>query len=1751
MILQWLAAPEWARLVEALLHTLWQGAILAVGLGLMLRRVHEPVWRYRFSLVALGAVMLSGLITWAVLMHPAASPGSAAPAADTAAVIAPTPSSDQPTLIVQAAALAPQAARTNWTAWLAFVWLLGAAVMLGRAGVQVAGAERLRRTCRPVADARIQSLFQEAQRALKLARRVRLAVTDQLTSPAVAGVLVPTLILPLSLTTMLTPEQIRMVLLHELAHIRRGDYLANLFQLFAESLLFFNPAVWWISRQLRVEREACCDATAIGFSGAPAEYAQTLLTVAESVLQPPPAAAPAFGWSRPPSTLRERVQRMLIPGYRPALRLTWRAMILAMLTGGGLLFLCAIGTRTAVAAIMSPQERIARIEQKMAEIGEHPNAPAFTGFTEQSPRVTLTGRVHAADGTPLPKRLYLNTDSSVSHSGYGTSIPIRNGAFSDSIPAGTIWVHLEPDNFAPAFLGPLDGLATNRLDNLDLVLERGYDVPVQFVDVETGAPVPGVRFSSYYMISNMGTASQSWTAGADGLAKLTHCANLPLNLTINAPGYEITQRHFETLPAGQSLKISLHRGVEMSGTVVDESGHPIPGAAVCMIYQKGEVSSQRFDWNDSLHQLAVADQNGRFTVNQLNAKNLFWLGVSAPGHRSVILNPMRAGTADMVIRLGPELVVRGRVIGSLAGLQQINKDRCLYYTSNDVFDNNSYGNNGWIPVKLVDGVARFQFTNRVVGEIAIDVGTRTSIRREINAPVDDWVIDLTSNSAAASPPVVKRTVIYRFQHPSGVAPQGTVEAEIPDSLEPGHMTAHMAELVITNGEVRAEIPIGGRITIKPKRTIGYWFKDDFMGTMVTNGTGQLVKEIPVVPAGAIYVRVKNADGSQAGGMLFSVEELKRSPQRDASSPLTDNMDNVSGDAPRPWVSGPLPLDGKYQIIAWRKNEFCASAPVRLTESQPDAEVTMQFSPTQNITGEVTDATGQPVRGSAVGVEFRIGTQSFGLTGVTTDDQGRFVVAGITPGLGIYSVNVSEPGWRAEIKDVNLSRLPVKIQLEPGHRIAGQIVEAATGNVIPNAEVRAFMYGGGNQWPAQTTHTDATGHFEFNTLADTIYRIYVNGANYDKNFDRRFKAGETNVLLKVTPYPGSELKPKAPVAAAEGPSGAPTEANQLEVRTFRVDPEFLLAGLQRLGTNVDGMGSHIPELCVGWFATLGVNWQYPKITFYNDGAGLLVVRATQADLDAIERAIIHLHANDPNRTYSAPRPKPAARNPVQMGKLFYEQGRLTEAAEELNTALAEDPSNAAALYYSKLVAQSQRLVTSPTNWVAPQWRNTPTNAPANPDRLVVRTFKVDSRAILYALRRVGTNVTSVSSNTNLSQHCRGLFANFGLKLEFPKSVFYNDRLSLLVVRATEADLDVVGQLLSAADRVAPNHAPANPNRLVLRAYKVDAQAILDSLRRAGTNVDGVKFYNPTFAELCRGWFAAAGVKLESSKSISFNDDRGLLYVQATSADLAVIDQLLPVAASLPPQIHLKARFLELPADALAGVTFYQTNVSGQITGFLTDSQMRALLKRWQKLAGAEWLAEPEVVTTSGRQTRMKATQVRSIITEFSHATLTPPGVTGADATNYLETETVEVGPQLEVAPYVLADNFTINLSMTASLKEFLGYDDHGRSSEVTVDPNGKRSNTGTPSPLTRQRQMGALVNLYDNQSVILAHLPATTEQPADEYFAWQQKILPPAKADKKQLVVIVTATLVDPDGNRLHEDDEMPFAQKGPPPQPGK
>ena len=164
-------------------------------------------------------------------------------------------------------------------------------------------------------------MIEQLRRELRIARRVRAVLTEHCTSPAVLGVLWPTLVLPASILSGLPPDTLRAILAHELAHIRRHDYLFNLAQMLVESLLFFNPAVWWIGRQIRAEREACCDALAVKATGESISYTRALATWIERL---PPLAWIGRGEQAP---VLDRVRRLLLPGYRSEVQLTWSGLI--------------------------------------------------------------------------------------------------------------------------------------------------------------------------------------------------------------------------------------------------------------------------------------------------------------------------------------------------------------------------------------------------------------------------------------------------------------------------------------------------------------------------------------------------------------------------------------------------------------------------------------------------------------------------------------------------------------------------------------------------------------------------------------------------------------------------------------------------------------------------------------------------------------------------------------------------------------------------------------------------------------------------------------------------------------------------------------------------------------------------------------------------------------------------------------------------------------------------------------------------------------------------------------------------------------------------------------------------------------------------------------------------------------------------------------------------------------------------------
>jgi hypothetical protein len=1021
----------------------------------------------------------------------------------------------------------------QWTPWLALLWLGGMAAMLARAGSFVAEAQNLRRGSRPLENEAVMQLVEEARRKLGLIRRVQVLVTERLTSPAVMGLVTPVLLLPLSVVTAMPMGQIQLILLHELAHIRRRDYLVNLCQLLTESVLFFNPALWWISRQIRQEREACCDAMAVALAGEPLQYARTLAEVAGAAL----AAAPAFGDRRDPSGLMDRIQRLLVPGYRPAaLRLTWSALLAALFVGGGLLILSALGTRMTVAAILSPQERLDRIVKKMAEIGENPEMVDGPVDMGKLPRVSVSGRVRVADGSPAPEWVSMDIVSVAGRSSTGMGGWARAGFFSNSVPAGTIYIGAEVTNFAPVCIGPLDGTTTNRLENLELVIEPGFDAMIQLVDADSGKPVAGGKLSAQFWLGTSGQScfyARALTADENGSAVLTHAADLPLTVSVNAPGYEILDQRFESVPPGKSLRIALHAGAKVSGLVRDKNtGQPIAGATVRVRYEKGPTQ-QGYAWDDPRRILATTDEEGRFVSDQLRKDTVYWLGVSAAGHESVVLNNVRADSA-LEARLGQELIVKGRIIGDLAQLQRVwgrqGRNAINYSLLDDTADNQT--SFGYLAgVRIVDGVGYFQITNQAAGGVQIQVAGQT-FERTVDAPVDDWVIDLNQAPKAPAIAAPKREVIFRFKYPAGAPPRGTIVVSLQDLQEISAHTAHDVEMEISNGEVQVEADIGGTTAIQAKHMVGYWFNRWNIGdhggmyTTVTNGAGPMVIEIPLIPAGAIFAKARNADGSPAGGVMFGVSELKRASGLDKSLLMEDGTDSFSDNAPRRWVSGALPLGGTYQIHAWRGNSFCVSQPIQLTEASPEMETELQFPPGNAFDGLVLDPDGGPLGAAELALEFVLPDRhSFALSTVFTDERGRFHLKNLTPDLGKYSVVTSAPGARTEDVKLEFGSQPQTIRLQRGRTLAGRVVQAGTGYVIPNAEVRALGLSD-NPLPMVITRTAADGRFAFDNLGDVEYTFYV--ADGQVRPDKKYQAdGSTNILLSVQLCAWSQAQRKPP------------------------------------------------------------------------------------------------------------------------------------------------------------------------------------------------------------------------------------------------------------------------------------------------------------------------------------------------------------------------------------------------------------------------------------------------------------------------------------------------------------------------------------------------------------------------------------------------------------------------------------------------
>jgi len=169
----------------------------------------------------------------------------------------------------------------SWALYLFLLWAAIASWFLIGFGRAIAHVHALRKNCVPVNEQALDPLLQETLRRHRTNRRIAFCTSDQVAVPTALGLLKPAIVIPQWVMAELSPTELNQILLHELAHLRRWDDWTNLAQQFVRAIFFFHPAIWWIEKQVALEREMACDDAVLEETASPRAYAECLAHLAE------------------------------------------------------------------------------------------------------------------------------------------------------------------------------------------------------------------------------------------------------------------------------------------------------------------------------------------------------------------------------------------------------------------------------------------------------------------------------------------------------------------------------------------------------------------------------------------------------------------------------------------------------------------------------------------------------------------------------------------------------------------------------------------------------------------------------------------------------------------------------------------------------------------------------------------------------------------------------------------------------------------------------------------------------------------------------------------------------------------------------------------------------------------------------------------------------------------------------------------------------------------------------------------------------------------------------------------------------------------------------------------------------------------------------------------------------------------------------------------------------------------------------
>lgn len=1197
-------------LARVLGHSIWQATLVSMLVWLLLRMLpaRRADLRYAVSMAGLAAIVVSVFLTWSALRlpdhqvdgrpgaksianpTPATAPFETAPRREITAATSPGMSDSVRSFAnkpVEAESFATSGWQRTVAQALVGLWLCGVTLMLlrGITGIVTLRAWLVESALHTANVGPLEQLATQLGERLGLRRAVRVMASDRITVPSVVGMLWPVILVPPAMLTAIPIEQWRIIIAHELAHVRRWDAVVNLAQIIIESLLFFNPAVWWLSRQVRVEREACCDALAADLCGQSLSVAWALVDVATAMVGDSRAAQSrtvlAFAEPVHAGELTDRVRRLIEPDRTPRSKVSWicfGTVVVAIVAAAALLQLGADFAVQTASNLMSSKERIEKLVQLEAERNgnfiplagdqrpERSNEPVGVNdrhASSESDEIAVELIVRTDDGTEIGPHLSLSSMSFSGNSSVGKTLESPKV----SSPEYRTTLHYPPCQLRigathpdrASVVSPLVALMPGGpARTIELVLTRGVPVEI-LVKNQTGEPVPHawIQQSTRVTIrgSSSGLSGTEHQADENGRVQLPRIGSAEYVLTVQAPGYqrlefkhEFDERKLFTSEA--PLEVPLKEARPTSVRVIDaETSKPIEMARLRLVHRQSTTSGSSYGFNrrsDSPSRWSdygITDSDGRARLDRLEDDTRYSFAVLAKDY-ALALVETEPGQAEQTVRLNRPLILSGRVTGAIERLQkQSDPKKSGYRFAVSTRIGEHFNDTLWADVEP-DG--RYTVEGFSPGERLTVTLPDERHEMTLKKSQADLVFHIRPEAGPSSIP--RRDVIIQL---TGTAPDAHARGTLYVSWQ--HPTVQATEaqngpLPLRGNEIRLRIPVGAHLDFREQNLVGYRIAE-LTQVEIPPGDEPFVINVPTTPAGGIHGTITRSDSSPAE-TAFVTAFATRLP-RSEKDHRNINPSSSSGGSQ---YLRKVPLGGRYRILAREMTStgclWAVSDEVTIDENTPIVRTDIQLPSGRDLRLKVIDESDQPVTGQSLELEFHFGmtATNFGMTpaigaGISfrleseSDEAGFATFQGISTDqppspITLRLTAIAKPNpFTGATFPIDASN-PVPLQLKRGLTAAGDLIDAQSQKPIPNAEIRLVPrhFDQATFKSSVTTKTDSRGRFEFGGLEAIEYTGYVEGASPKGtiveavgNSGARLHYPPGVTQLKLIPAAGSTLK----------------------------------------------------------------------------------------------------------------------------------------------------------------------------------------------------------------------------------------------------------------------------------------------------------------------------------------------------------------------------------------------------------------------------------------------------------------------------------------------------------------------------------------------------------------------------------------------------------------------------------------------------